>query len=297
MNFVLLFAPLLFAVYSMPLKNLIQDPSALIATLNTADPDSIQKLKDYVAQLVAEGEAEEAAFTQIRDDAQAVLDQESIDLTNAEVALAAAQGVHDAATDVHAAKAADELAKREVRASKLAIKQDKQRLLDEATETDKNEQDRLDRERGLFEKIKELLRGVKAGGRRLLSSENADPQQVDEALHLLDDLISAGEEERRNIIAALEFAQSEFDTASDVHAASVEVHTLAEGALDDAELELEEAKAVLALRTSQHASATDDKRVATEDLAAKQSKLDEESARIASEALDLEMISDLLNKL
>jgi len=298
MKFGVFFIPLLIAtVYSLPLKNLIKDPVALVASLSTADPDSVQKLKDYVAQLVAEGEAEEAAFTAIRDAAQAVLDQETTDLINAEAALLAAQDVHAAATDKEAAAVAVELAKRSDREAKLAIKQDKQALLDEAIETDKNEQERLNRERGLFEKIKQLLNGIKANGRRLLSSEKADPAQVDEARRLLDNLIEAGEVERQGVIDALNAAQDAFDIASEIHAASIPPHVLAEGALDDARLELADAVSVLALRTSQHASAVVDKQSATDDLAVKQQKLDDEAARIASEALDLEMISDLLEKL
>jgi len=305
MNFLFFFVCLLVTVSSIPLslKNIAND-------ISDANPDTIKDLNDFVDQLVAEGEAEEAEFTRIRDDAQGVLDQESEDLANAETALEAAQAVEDAAVKKEAEKLSDELAKGAVRASKLQIKEGKKSVLDSATKFDASEQARLDKERALFEKVKGLLRSTRAEGRRLLNSDgvsqalalmaissSADPAQVDQALILLDDLIDAGEVERQNVIDALNKAQDEFDEASAIHADAVAVHTLAEGALASAQLEHEDASEVLALRTSEHAAAVADKQAAVDDLGVKQGVLDRESARIASEKLDLEMIRDLLAKL
>merc|ERR1712080_511044 len=110
-------------------------------------------------------------------------------------------------------------------------------------------------------------------GRHLLNAADADPAQVDSAIGLLDDLIAEGEVERQALIDAEAAAQTAFEVAEGIHAEAVAVHTLAEGALEDAKLEWAAAK---------HA--------ALDNLNAHQDKLDLESARIASEKLDLEMI-------
>merc|ERR1712099_193559 len=88
-------------------------------------------------------------------------------------------------------------------------------VLNKAIETNRTEQLRLNKERKLFEKVKGLLNGVKAEGRRLLDAEadiapilamlstgtNADPAQVEEANKLLDLLIADGEKERASVVA------------------------------------------------------------------------------------------------
>merc|ERR1712228_205377 len=108
-------------------------------------------------------------------------------------------------------------------------------------------------------------------GRHLLSEADADPAQVDAALGLLDDLIAEGEVERQALIDAEAAAQTAYEVAKGIHAEAVAVHTLAEGALEDAKLEWADAK-----------------QEALDELNARQDKLDQESARIASEKLDLE---------
>jgi len=301
MKFLLFFIPLLATVTSLPLA---------LKDVANANPDTIQALNDFVDELVAEGEAEEADFTKIRDDKQAALDEANILLANAEAALETAKGVQAAAEAKEADKSVDELSKRQDRASKLAVKQGKKSVLDSAINTDKTEQARLDKERSLFEKVKGLLRSVRAEGRRLLNADSvnqalaflditsdADPTQVNEALSLLDDLIDAGEVERQGVIDALNKAQEEFDEASDIHAAAVQVHTLAEGALVAAQLEHTSAKNVLSLRTASHEAANAHQIFSAGELSVAQGVLDKESARIASEKLDLEMIRDLLAKL
>merc|ERR1712226_392817 len=153
-----------------------------------------------------------------------------------------------------AAAAADELSKRSIRQSKLDILNEKTSILDEAKETNINEQARLDREKALFNEIKGLLTRVRANvevGRHLLSEADADPAQVDAALGLLNDLIAEGEVERQALIDAEAAAQTAFEVAKGIHAEAVAVHTLAEGALEDAKLEWADAKAVL-LRTQEH---------------------------------------------
>jgi len=301
MNFLLFFIPLLATISSLPLA---------LNNVANADPNKIQDLNDFVDQLVAEGEAEEADFTKIRDDAQGALDVANSLLANADAALESAKAVNSAAIAKEAEKSADEIAKGQDRQTKLDIKKGKRSVLNAAINTDKTEQARLDKEKTLFQKVKGLLRSVKAEGRRLLSADSvnqalsllditsdADPTQVNEAIALLDDLIEAGEVERQGVIDALNKAQHEFDEASDIHADAVAVHTLAEGALASAQLEHQDAEKVLALRTDEQASADGVQVDAVNDLSVKQETLDRESARIASEKLDLEMIRDLLAKL
>jgi len=298
MNIALFFITFLFTTVSgISLKKLNADLEAFMATADTADPSKIQELRNMVAQLISEGEGEEAAFTETRDIAQSVLDQKTSDLTDATAALDDAIAVQSAATTKKTNAIALEAQKRQTRADKFLIKEEKKGLLDEATATDEKEQLRLDNEKALFEQVDSMLVGVQVSDRRLLSSENADPAQVYEARQLIQNLIDAGEAERRELIANLAAAQQAFDTASDIFSLSVNDHILADGALQDAILELKDAVDVFDLRTSEHESAITDKQAADNDLAVKQTKLDDESARIASERLDLEMIDGLLVKL
>merc|ERR1712083_316586 len=117
--------------------------------------------------------------------------------------------------------------------------------------------------KALFEKVKGLLNGVKAEGRRLLDAEsdiapilamlttgtNADPAQVEEANKLLDELIAEGEKE------ALDLAKYEHGVALSIWNAALA------------------------------------------DLNKKQYTLDSEKARIEGEELDLVRIMELLNQL
>jgi hypothetical protein len=296
----LFFSALLAIASALPLSHLIKDPKTLMATLANADPGAVDQLQEYVDTLIKEGEADEAMYTQNRDDAQAAFDGRTADLEAADAALKAAKQVHEEKTAKEAAAAADELSKRSIRKSKRGILNEKTSFLDEAKETNINEQARLDREKALFNEIKGLLTRVRANvevGRHLLSEADADPAQVDAALGLLNDLIAEGEVERQALIDAEAAAQTAFEVAKGIHAEAVAVHTLAEGALEDAKLEWRDAKAVLDLRTQEHRDATAAKQAALDNLNAHQDKLDQESARIASEKLDLEMIRDLLARL
>merc|ERR1712038_509898 len=267
----------------------------------SVDPDAIQTLKDYVDQLIAEGKAEIVSLTDTRDAASAALDKASSDLDLAVEQLNAAQKEHDDKVDVEAAAAAEELRTGNIRADKLGIKNAKKSVLDGARSFEASEQTRLNNEKSLFEKVKTLLEGVKAG-RRLLTTgalsqalallketlmqksdslgpalallqfnENADPAEVDKALGLLDDLIAAGEQERADAVAALNLAQSEYDEATKVHASAVDVHTLAEGVLEDARICLSDATDVL---KSEHSAAIETKSDATADLKEKNETLE-----------------------
>jgi len=297
----LFFIPLLLAVVSgLPLEKLMKDPASLVASLQSVDPGAIADLQAYVVQLIREGEADEAMYTQNRDDASADADSKADALVAATGALDAATAIHDAATTKEADANADMQAKHAVRVAKLGILNEKKAILAEAKETNKNEQARLNREKALFEEIKGLLTKVKAEvevGRHLLVDEDADPAQVESALKLLDDLIAEGETERQAVIDAQAAAQSAHDAARAVWAKAVEIHTLAMGAQKDALLEWQDAKDVLDLRTEEHSTATKNKHNADAHLEATEIKLSEESKRIASEKIDLEVIASLLSKL
>merc|ERR1711994_723540 len=220
-----------------------------------------------------------------------------------------AQKEHDDKVDVEAAAAAEELRTGNIRADKLGIKNAKKSVLDGARSFEASEQTRLNNEKSLFEKVKTLLEGVKAG-RRLLTTgalsqalallkfnENADPAEVDKALGLLDDLIAAGEQERADAVAALNLAQSEYDEATKVHASAVDVHTLAEGVLEDARICLSDATDVLNVRKSEHSAAIETKSDATADLKEKNETLESRTTKINKEKEDLDTIALLLESL
>merc|ERR1719273_3100297 len=126
----LFFIPLLLAVVSgLPLEKLMKDPASLIQNLESVDPNAIAELQDYVVQLIKEGVADEAMYTQNRDDAIVAANNADAALADALSALNSAKAIHEAAT---------------------------------SKEADKNEQARLNREKALFEEIKGLLTKVKA---------------------------------------------------------------------------------------------------------------------------------------
>jgi len=322
MQLSLFFISLLATVSGLPVA---LHPKSLAE--QSVDPDAIQTLKDYVDQLIAEGKAEIVSLTDTRDAASAALDKASSDLDLAVEQLNAAQKEHDDKVDVEAAAAAEELRTGNIRADKLGIKNAKKSVLDGARSFEASEQTRLNNEKSLFEKVKTLLEGVKAG-RRLLTTgalsqalallketlmqksdslgpalallqfnENADPAEVDKALGLLDDLIAAGEQERADAVAALNLAQSEYDEATKVHASAVDVHTLAEGVLEDARICLSDATDVLNVRKSEHSAAIETKSDATADLKEKNETLESRTTKINKEKEDLDTIALLLESL
>jgi len=322
MQLSLFFISLLATVSGLPVA---LHPKSLAE--QSVDPDAIQTLKDYVDQLIAEGKAEIVSLTDTRDAASAALDKASSDLDLAVEQLNAAQKEHDDKVDVEAAAAAEELRTGNIRADKLGIKNAKKSVLDGARSFEASEQTRLNNEKSLFEKVKTLLEGVKAG-RRLLTTgalsqalallketlmqksdslgpalallqfnENADPAEVDKALGLLDDLIAAGEQERADAVAALNLAQSEYDDATKVHASAVDVHTLAEGVLEDARICLSDATDVLNVRKSEHSAAIETKSDATADLKEKNETLESRTTKINKEKEDLDTIALLLESL
>jgi len=322
MQLSLFFISLLATVSGLPVA---LHPKSLAE--QSVDPDAIQSLKDYVDELIAEGKAEIVSLTDTRDAASAALDSASSALDLAVEQLDAAQSEHDEKVNVEAAAAAEELRTGNIRADKLGIKNAKKSVLDGARSFEASEQTRLNNEKSLFEKVKSLLEGVKAG-RRLLTTgalsqalallketlmqktdsvgpalallqfnENADPAEVDKALGLLDDLIAAGEQERADAVAALELAQSEYDDATKVHASAVGVHTLAEGVLEDARICLSDATDVLNVRKVEHSAAIETKSDATADLKEKNETLESRTTKIGKEEEDLDTIAVLLESL
>jgi hypothetical protein len=327
MQLSLFFISLLATVSGLPVA---LHPKNLVANALDVDPNAIQSLKDYVDELVQEGKDEISALTQVKVDAEAALASATDALALAVSQLEDAQTIHDDKVTFEATMAADELRTKNIRAEKLGIKNAKKSTLDGATSFEASEQTRLDNEKSLFEKVKELLVGVRAADRRLLnagalsqalallketlmqksdslgpalallqftSNSKSDPAQVDKALGLLDDLIAAGEQERADAVAALQLAQSEYNEASKVHAGAVEVHTLAEGALEDARICLSDAKDVLNVRKTEHTEAIEVKSDATDDLADKTENLEARTKKIESEEIDLDTIKTLLAKL
>merc|ERR1712113_1225233 len=184
-------------------------------------------------------------------------------------------------------------------------------VLGKAKETNRTEQLRLNKERKLFEKVKGLLNGVKAEGRRLLDAEadiapilamlgtgtNADPAQVEEANKLLNDLIAEGEKERNAVVADLNKQQNLYNIALGKLNTAIDNHVLALGALAVATNKRTEAKELLDLAKYEYEVALQIWHAAENDLNEKQHTLEKEKARIESEELDLERIMELLNQL
>jgi len=327
MQLSLFFISLLATVSGLPVA---LHPKNLVAAVEDVDPNAIETLKDYVDQLIQEGKDEIADLTQVKVDAEAALQSATEALELAESHLEDATTKHDEKVRIESDKANDEREKGQIRAEKEGIKNAKKSVLDGAKSFEASEQTRLNNEKALFEKVKELLVGVRAADRRLLSSgaltealallketlmqksdslgpalallqftsnAKSDPAQVDKALGLLDDLIAAGEKERQDAVAALNLAQSEYDEASRVLAGAVEVHTLARGALEDARICLKDALDVLNLRKGEHTAAIGVKSDATDDLEDKSDTLDSRTKKLQSEEIDLDTIKTLLAKL
>jgi len=299
----------LVTVTAIPLDHALN--KGLLQSFTDANPKVVKDLKDYVVGLIEDGRSDIASYTSIRDNAQEVFENRTISRKDAKKELDNAAAHHADTIKIENAAIAHEEETKEDRAAKLKIKNDKKAVLDTATETDRVQQIRLNKEKALFEKVKGLLNGIKAESRRLLDAEsdiapilalinvgaNADPEQVKQANELLDQLIAEGETERQSYIDALAKAQAEFDEASDIHASATAVHVKAMGALERAIDARIAAKAELDFRTDAHSKAVERFEEAEQDLKTKQNTLDTESARIQGEELDLNRIMDLLNKL
>jgi len=303
----LLFLATCVAVTAIPLDQL----SLRSNVLANANPASINKLKAYVDQLVKDGNDEISGLIYSRDQANTKNNKALKELSLALTALNAAKAHHQVTIRYQQKAAREEQHAKAVRAQKLKIKQDKHAVLVTATETDRTEQIRLNKEKALFEKVKGLLNSAKAEGRRLLNAEediapimaminlgsNADPNQVKEANKLLDELIVAGEDERARVVAALAQATHEYNTATHVHIDAVAAHVHALGVLEAANRDKEEACKQLDLRKEEHSTATSYQQGTQKDLDAKQAKLTSETRRIKNEEADLKQIKKLLEKL
>jgi len=307
---------MLFLVYlfvitvtAVPLDHTLN--KGLLQSFTDANPKAVQELKDYVVGLIQDGHDDIAKYTSIRDDAQDVFENRTVARDDAKSELDKATAHRAQTVKVENEAITNEKTLKEHRAAQLKVKNDKKAVLDTATETDRVQQIRLDKEKALFEKVKGLLNGIKAEGRRLLDAEsdiapilalinvgaNADPEQVKEANELLDQLIAEGEKERQSYIDALAKAQAEFDEASSLHSKAVDEHVKAMGALERAIDQRIAATKELDFRTDAHNKAVDRFNAAEQDLKTKQDTLDKESARIQGEELDLNRIMDLLKKL
>lgn len=305
----LLYLVALISVTALPLNQLTI--KSHLQNLDFADPGAVQKLKDYVIQMIDKGNEDIAKYTDIRDHAQGVLEFTIKDRDDAKKELDIATANHAQAVTEESQAAGVEKQKKAVREQKEKEQKAQLEVLNKAKETNRTEQIRLNKEKALFEKVKGLLNGVKAEGRRLLDAEadvaqilamlntgsNADPAQVEEANKLLDELIAQGEKERNAVVDNLNKQQHLFNIASDLMNIAIREHVLALGVLARATAKKNAAFKKLTLRRSVHAKAVAAWKAAVKDRDTKQKTLETESARIKGEELDLDRIMELLNKL
>lgn len=305
----LLFLISLVSVVALPLNQLTL--KSHLQSMDFADPGAVGKLKDYTQSMIDQGHADIKKYTDIRNEAN------QVEISKRATRDAAKEKL-DRATAHHSQMVTEEKAATVVEKEKQTIRIQKEKaqaaqgvVLDKAKETNRTEQLRLNKERALFEKVKGLLNGVKAPGRRLLDAEsdiapilamlsagsNADPAQVEEANKLLDELIAEGEKERAAVVTDLNNQQDAFDVADDEMNVAINEHVLAMGALAAAKSRTQSAQQALDLAKYEHGVALGAWNDALADLQKKQATLDSEKTRIEAEQLDLERIMELLNKL
>merc|ERR1712173_556487 len=106
-----------------------------------------------------------ADLTNSRDQANTKNNKAIAELAKALKALNAAKALHDETIRAQQKAAREEVDAKAVRAEKLKIKESKHAVLVTATETDRTEQIRLNKEKALFEKVKGLLNSAKYEGR------------------------------------------------------------------------------------------------------------------------------------
>lgn len=295
--FVITLAVAAASTVNLPLKKLLANPKLFAAAFANADNDAIGKMITLVDQLVVEGQD---AKTWAVDDHQSKDDTHNSDVTSlseAESALATASGnldVESTNRDGLTKLESDHRSALGAAVQVLTAATDLEALTNEhwsATST------RVAEEKESFGKIIELLEGVSAEGRRLLSSDEADPTAVDAVIAKVNELLAVGDTELADSTTNHDAAVSSLADATAAEAAARVLHTGTAGALAASEQSVITLSAIKATKTSERNSATSAEAASALALSNAQSFKDAETDRVNKEDASLKEVKQLLEEI
>lgn len=282
------------ATAPFPLQKFLANPKLFAAAFANADNDAVNKMIALTQQLIEEGQA---AKQWASDDHSAKTDTHNADVASldaAEKALATASGNLDVASTRRDGLVALEADHRSALDAAVGVLNDA--TAHEALTNDhwQTTSTRVAEEKTSFEKIKELLEGVKSAPaeRRLL--DVADPAAVDTVIAKVDALLAAGAQELADSTADHDAAVAALSSATDSEAAARELHTNTAGQLAAAENSVKELSAVKATKLSERNSASDAEAHSRMVLANALSFKDAEAARVDKEDATLKEVKELL---
>jgi len=312
MNFFIFIA--LIAVSNAALMPILKNPKEFIASMVDANPATLNKMKEMVADLIAAGEAERVVVIDAHNTAIERFDTATTAQEAATVAKNKAGGEKQQALN-------DKNAKAEIEKTAKAKKEDALNTLNTATahaasmkEIRTAEVIRLDAEKALMEqvlvKLETLLPGVDLlegkltvvdfiVGRRLLatSQEMADRDAVQRVVDKINLLVGTGEMERKHAIRNDEEAADALVAATTAHDQAVAEHEHAAGQLGNAENVYARLSGVFKVKCEEKDDADAELASATTDLADKKANRESEEARLNSEKGTLEEVDVLLDNL
>jgi len=312
MNFFIFIA--LIAVSNAALMPILKNPKEFIASMVDANPATLNKMKEMVADLIAAGEAERVVVIDAHNAAISRFDTATEEEELATEAKNVAGGNKQRALNKKNEKAA-------IEKTAKAKKDDALNTLNAATAHAESMKDirtaeiiRLDAEKALMEqvlvKLETLLPGVDLlegkltvvdfiVGRRLLatSQEMADRDAVQRVVDKINLLVGTGEMERKHAIRNDEEAAAALVVATEAHNEAVEEHQHAAGELGAAEADLARLSGIFRVKCQEKDDADAELADATKDLAAKKENRESEEARLNSEKATLEEVDGLLDNL
>jgi len=302
MKFCILVASLFFVtISSLPTnlkRTLFKNPKLFVKSVSKADEETVNKMIEFITQVIADGNNEIIDFTTSRDEAQT-------DFNNKEKSHAQALLDESTALDLwnEGKNTLIDLQSVLAEANKLQLA-DKQALDNAIVDRDAKkrnkdeESERIDNEFILLNEVKDMLNDINSKAmfemrknkRNLLNvidykaMANADPDSIKAVLDLVDALIQAGEDERAAVIKAWQDAVDVYGTANDAYDLSNKDWKIAIGAVDkqkDANVKLADAHAAsVTARESATQAASD----SADELSKRSLTLDVETKRINEEA-------------
>lgn len=237
MNILFFISLIAVSVMSNPLAPLMANPKAFVASLQNADPETINKMLELVARLVQEGIDMEAAAAADAQGKRAVSDKHASELADAETALNKAQGELESATgtknELVGAEAIHKAALDKATADRDASQADytkKQNLADDVAARVAHENEELAAVLGLLDSI--VVPASEFIGRSLLSK--ADPDAIEKVKGEVQALIDNANAEDAAHAASAAAASDKLDTDSLAYDNALNTHTDTAGKLQSA---------------------------------------------------------------
>jgi len=312
MNFCILISFLSLSISNAAISSIFQDPSSFISSLTDANPATIQKMKDMVADLIVEGEEERKSIIATHETAQARFDAAVSAQSAASAAHSIAAGNVKNQDNVVADLTEKEAFATAKRAAALQDMNTKKKDSENKADIRESEIVRLDSEKAVLqtvlEKLETLLPGVELiegrltvtdyiVGRSLLSDTTADRDAVQKIVNKINAMVGVGESQRSTAIKNDEDALAAFKSAVTAHDNAVAEHQAAAGKLASAEAELERLSGVLSVKVAELKEADEELASATTDLAEKKTIRENEEIRLDSEKDTLEQVQAALDRL